>query len=367
VSKGALLPLVFLSIASIVWPPAERIVRAARVLLDVSGKVAAPGSAGLIERNLSLPGRDGPIRARIYRRANGARGPGIVVLHGVHYRGIDEGRLVPFARALAHAGLVVLTPELKDLADYRVTGRGLGVIEDSVRYFRRRSDLLSRRRVGLLGFSFAGGLALLAAERPEMRGKLAYVTSVGGYDDLERVLHFLVENRVATPSGERELKANEYGLAVLVYDHLDRFVPAADRQTLRAAFRAWLHEDRPRAWRIAAGRRTLAGERLFEELASGNLDELRPELERAIAEQHAELRALSPRGHFQEIRVPVYLLHGEGDNVIPPSESRWAARELDNQPHVLLVSPLIQHVALDHRSEFWDDLRLVAFVAHLFS
>jgi nitrite reductase/ring-hydroxylating ferredoxin subunit len=33
------------------------------------------------------------------------------------------------------------------------------------------------------------------------------------------------------------------------------------------------------------------------------------------------------------MHVPVYLLHGSHDSVIPPSETDWAAFELDSQPH----------------------------------
>ncbi len=87
-----------------------------------------------------------PIRARLYFRADQPRGEGIVVAHGVHYQGIDEGRLVPFARGLAESGLTVLTPELSDLADYRITDSGVGVIRDAVRYLAAdREHVLGER------------------------------------------------------------------------------------------------------------------------------------------------------------------------------------------------------------------------------
>src|SRR5687768_14559576 len=122
--------------------PARRRVRAYEFLSALSGGKAG-ASDGVVETNLTLPGRDGAIRARLYRPAGAERGPGIVVAHGVHYRGIDERRLVPFARELARAGRIVLTPELSELADYRLTRQGVNVIEGATFYLSQRRDLVS--------------------------------------------------------------------------------------------------------------------------------------------------------------------------------------------------------------------------------
>jgi dienelactone hydrolase len=355
----------------VAWKPCGRYVRAGEFLLTLSrlGKNDARTKAletPIATEELTLAGSAGPLRARLYFRANHASGPGIVVAHGVHYQGIDERRLVPFARALAREGLVVLTPELSDLADYRITGRGIGVIEDSVRYLESRHDRVSGERVGVLGFSFAGGLALVAAALPELRGKISFVTSVGGHQDLSRVLHFLLHDEIQTPRGLEQRKAHEYGLVVLLYGNLERFVPEADLPAMRAAFKAWLEEDRPRAYACASRRTTLEAERLWDLLERGELRTLAPELDALLTAQAAELRALSPRGHLREIGVPVYLLHGAHDAVIPPSETEFGALELGREPHAALVSPLLEHVEVNGAAGFREELDLIAFMAHLF-
>ena len=105
--------------------------------------------------------------------------------------------------------------------------------------------------MGLLGFSFAGGLALVAAEDPKTAALVSAVTSVGGHHDLRRVLRFLIHNEIETPHGVVRQKAHEYGLVVLVYGNLEHFVPATDLPAMRAGFKAWLHEDQKSA-RLAA-------------------------------------------------------------------------------------------------------------------
>jgi dienelactone hydrolase len=344
--------------------PVGRRLRAYEFLTALSG--GSGGAAGEItEKNLTIPGRSGPIRARLYRRADVERGPGIVVAHGVHYRGIDERRLVPFARELARAGRVVLTPELSDLADYRLTRQGVSVIEDATFYLSEQQALVSEPRVALMGFSFAGGLALAAAGKKRLEQRVEYVTSVGGHHDLKRVLRFLLTDRIDTPSGPRTSPAHEYGLVVLVYGHLEHFVDASDREAVAETFRHWLHEERPLARKAAARIATPAGKALFDRLERSRLRELAPELERVLASRAAEFAELSPRGRLSNLGVPVYLLHGSRDSVIPPSESEWAALELGDAPHRVLVSPLLEHVELGREVSMSDGVALLEFMARI--
>ena len=344
--------------------PLRRRLRAYEFLTALAGGTQASGEA-VTQTGLTIPGRFGAIRARLYRRADFERGPGIVVAHGVHYRGIDERRLVPFARQLARAGRVVLTPELSELSDYRLTQQGVNVIEDATLFLSQRRDLVNDRKVGVMGFSFAGGLALVAAGAKSLEDRVEYVTSVGGHHDLRRVLRFLLTDRIDTPSGPRTSPAHEYGLVVLIYGHLQHFVDESDRAAVADAFRHWLREERPLARKAAARIATPRGTALFERLERSRLRELAPELERVLAARAGEFAALSPRGRLAGLDVPVYLLHGTRDSVIPASESEWAALELGDAAHRVLVSPLIEHVELGRDVSMREGIALLEFMADI--
>jgi dienelactone hydrolase len=348
------------------WAPVARHVRAAEFLQRLSEK--APTSAAvaphLSTEDITIPGKNGPIRARLYFQTGAKPGAGLVVAHGVHYRGIDERRLVPFARALAESGLTVLTPELNELADYRITANGVDVIRDSVAYLVTRRDHVAGR-VGLLGFSFAGGLSLVAAQAPTTAALLTSVTSVGGHHDLRRVLRFLIHNQIETPTGLVHQKAHEYGLVVLVYGNLEHFVPAADLPAMREAFKAWLHEDQKAARAAAMARTTPEADRLWQLLETGGLQTLAPELDALLQNQSSALAELSSVGHLKQLSVPVYLLHGSHDSVIPSSETDAANLELDGAQagHSALVSPLLEHVEVSQSAGLADKLALVSFMA----
>jgi pimeloyl-ACP methyl ester carboxylesterase len=74
---------------------------------------------------------------------------------------------------------------------------------------------------------------------------------------------------------------------------------------------------------------------------------------------------ISPHGHIEHLTTPVYLLHGEGDNIIPSAESEWLATDLP--PRSLkyeLISPVLSHLDLDGTGPTaWDELRLIHFFA----
>lgn len=348
---------------------APRYLRGAQFLTRLAAPAqATEPDAALEETDLEIATGSRPIRARLYRLAGSKPRKGIVVAHGVHYRGIDEGRLVPFARSFAREGLVVLTPELFELTQYRVSSGDIAVIESAVSYLAGRNDVVSDDHVGLLGFSFAGGLSLIAASHPGTQQHLNYVTSVGGHYDLMNVMQFLVTGQLATPQGSRTEKPHEYGLVILTYQNLDSFVPEADRDTLRTAFVDWLHEDRDAARSAAQSLITPEGRRLFALLENQQLAELSGKLMKILDAQRTELAALSPKGSLSALHIPANLLHGAGDAVIPPSETDWAERELNEAgvPHLSLITPLIEHVEVEGDPQFIDKFRLVRFMAQLF-
>jgi dienelactone hydrolase len=171
-------------------PGAQAQARAAAVLAKLAGddETARPGEVD--EQDIRLPASGGrPARGRMYRPVGAGAGssPGVVLAHGLSPRGIDDPRLVRLARALAAAGLEVLTPELQALVEERVDPRCLGTVGAAVKWLAARTG----RSVGLVGMSLGGGLGLLAAADPKLAEQIAYVLCIGAHHDLERVRRHL--------------------------------------------------------------------------------------------------------------------------------------------------------------------------------
>jgi dienelactone hydrolase len=361
---------VFVLAAAIVllFRPAGAHVRAASLLARFSE--ASADTQGVTERALEVPvgfgagaSSDGGApklerRARLYLPAHPNGAPGIVLLHGVHRLGIDEPRLVRFARTIAAAGVVVLTPEIAELTDYHVDPRSVDTIGFAARALK---DEVHRPSVGVMGMSFAGGLALLTAADPRFAADVGFVVAVGAHDDLERVSRYFATSHIEDPDGHASpIKPHEYGPLVLVYDHAQAFFSPEDVPLARDALRLWLWEkkDDARATlpRLSAPAREKMG-RLFD----GKFDAIAAELLTEIDRGKDEAARVSPHGHLAELHAPVFLLHGAGDSVIPATETAWLARDAPNVKDVL-VSPAVVHVELGEPS-FADKVALIHFLA----
>jgi dienelactone hydrolase len=332
-------------------------------------RVSDPKGDGVLTRhdtnlieteNITVQSPAGPVRARLYIPKGVDNPPAMVVLHGVHHLGIEEPRLVNFSRALSSHGVLVMTPEMADLADYHVEPTAIDVIGYSARDLKSRTGADS---VAVLGLSFAGGLGLVAAADPRFENDISVAASIGGHHSLPRVLRFYATNSIDRPDGTRlRTSAHEYGVLVVAYSHPDEFFPAADAKLAHDALRCQLYEQPAQAQAIA-GRLSPVGRARMELLLAHKTETLSADLLQGLARHQAEAEAVSPAGKLAHIKADVFLAHGSGDNVIPPTELLWVEREVPaDRVKVALISPAISHVELGGEPTVADRWRLVHFM-----
>ncbi len=350
----------------------------------VARELADLGSRPDTERELSIPTpgtTSGALRARVYL-PGGARRRTVLLVSGLHPAGIDEPRLVALAHQLTASAFTVVTPDIPDLSRFAITPAITDAIEQAAGWLAGDAALTPDRQIGLMGISFSGGLSVVAAGRPSLAGHVAFVFSFGGHDDLPRVLRYLCTGTEPAPRREIQLspdavdtvvpRPHDYGVAVILLGVADRVVPPAQVEPLRAAVRRFLwashldRVDRPQAEREFAALRDLA-----EHLPQPSATLLRYVNDRDVAHLGARLLpwigfyggapALSP-SQSPTPSVPVFLLHGTDDNVIPAIESEYLANRLrGHTPVRLLLSGLISHAEADRPVHVGDVLELAGF------
>ncbi len=347
------------------YGPIRRHVQAARLLFALA---EGPGATPAAEPQASLV-RLGEIQGRAavtglaYGPAAESAKRTIIVAHGVHHRGMREPRLVHLARQLAAQGNRVVTPELRELSRYRIDGSSIEVLQAFV-----HAEYRAGRSLGLIGFSFAGSMSLLAARDHDVGSKLRYVASIGGYHDLARTLRFLATHEATTLDGTEHRKAHEYGFLLLLLDQLESLKLGADEPIMRSALVALLREDKAQARATAELLSTARGHELYHAIERKRFGRYRRELEQRVTAQTSRLDSLSPRGALADLAPTLVLIHGSHDNVIPPEETLFAQRELRNSGRTrdqILVTPLLHHVDLDPWSQLGSTLLLVNAFAEL--
>jgi dienelactone hydrolase len=326
------------------------------------------------EQDTSLASRHGSLRARLYRPSGPIR-RSVVLAPGVHALGIDEPRLVSFARNLAALGLAVVTPELPDLRQYRITPRSTDMIEDAAAGLAQRPEWAPDGRVGVIGISFAGGLSIVAAGRPLLRDHTAFAMAFGGHGDLPRVLRFLCTG--VQPDGVRRTP-HDYGVVIILLSTLDRVVPPDQAEGLRTSLLTFLEASHLAMFDRKRALETFARVRQMEkELPEPSATLLRNVSERNVAALGAALLphidefgndpALSAE-RSEAPRAPVHLLHGLDDNVIPAIESTLLAEHLRSRTSVrCVISPLITHAEINRQARFRDVWNLIGFWADVFA
>ncbi len=371
------------------WPFTRTHLQAVAVLRQLAGQsvpaaVAEISVVPVTSQDLSFPidspGGSRLVRARLYLPTGQPDAPGIVIFHGVHHLGIDEPRLISFASALASCGLRVLTPELPDIKDYHVGPGSVRTIGQSAKWFAtqtaaHRDRTGSPKRgapsapapVGVMGLSFSGGLALVAAADPLYHPYIKFVFAVGSQHSMDRVTRYYRSGADLRPDGTTELlPAHEYGPLVLEYEYLDDFVPLQDRPPVRAVLRAHLYEDKV-AEAAAARKLSDAQKQETLELMNVTSQATRTRIAAAISRHTDELAGLSPSGRLKHFDTPVYLLHGQADNIIPSAETLWMASELPSDDlKAMLVSPVLSHIDFDGPSPgAFDQWQLIHFFAQV--
>jgi len=219
-----------------------------------------------------------------------------------------------------------------------------------------------KQPVGIIGLSFAGGLSLIAASRPEYKDTIGFVLAVGAHEDMSRVARFYASNIEATPNGGQvRFPAHEYGMLVLAYSHMEDLFPPKDVPTAREALREWLWEQ-PQAMQTAASLSPVGREDL--DLLLHHHEQLRQQFLDEITRHRSEMDAVSPRGKLAGLTTHIYLLHGASDNIIPPSETLWLARDIPNSDlKRVLISKALTHVDAGKGEAFAEKWALTDFFA----
>ncbi len=347
--------------------PALRVASSVVLLNDLVGGAplgawSAPLRAAVVtrEQTLELPGAR-RTRAREYVPDGVADAPGIVLLHGVHPRGIDEARLKAFARTVAASGVRVLTPELSELLRYRIDAATVRTIRDVTAVHARN---VGRASATVVGISFAGGLALMAAAEQGGAAPIGAVVTVGSHHDLLRLCRYYAGEPVFGPEGEPvEVAPHPYGARVMMREHLERFFDPQDLPIARRALDTYLRDEHRKA-RAIAERISARGRPVIDVLLRS---EASPELAGLLSEAAAavtdQLVHASPKGHLAGLQAPVFLVHGREDPIIPSIESRWLAREVP--PAVLrqlVITPLLRHAEFPKPPSFAETWELVRFM-----
>ncbi len=335
--------------------PAVCHVKAAELLVRVGDPShALPASVHEREKVFLTPAGD--VRSRVYSPIGKSLAPTVVLVQGMHRLGIEEPRLQRFARSLAHVGVEVVTPEVRELSEYRLEAHAT----DTVGAVASALSSEGKHSVGIMGMSFGGGIALLAASDARFADRVSFVVAIGAHDDLSRITRFFMTEEIRDPDGRVfPVKPHAYGAMVVVRSHIEKFFPPGDAELAGEALKFQLWEQ-PVAAREVASKLSESSKAKLERILSGDFTQVKHTVLALLDTEKASIEKLSPSGHLRGLRATAFLLHGEKDSVVPASETMHLAREIPpNRLGSVVVTSAIRHVEIEGTPTLVQKLELV--------
>jgi pimeloyl-ACP methyl ester carboxylesterase len=326
------------------------------------------GATEIHEEEVEVQRGDRPVPGTLFHPGY-ARSPlpGWVVLHGVTRPGRRHPTLLRFVRALAGTGANVLVPEIPEWRELDLApDEAAATIRASVLHL---STVEGTRpdRIGVMGFSLGVPQVLLAATDPSLRGRLRAVAGFGGYGDLDRTIHFLFKGEHEWQGTVQVIDPDPYGRWVVGGNYLTRvpgFEEAGDVARALLSLARGAGDLQVGAWEACydSFKEELVHEihpsrrDLFRAFAppTGQTppDELARRLAPALADAARRATPFSePMSFLDRISVPVRLVHGRGDRLIPFSESLRMAEAFPARADVrVYLTGLFSHSQEDTES-----------------
>jgi pimeloyl-ACP methyl ester carboxylesterase len=267
----------------------------------------------------SFPYPGGSVEGDVYSPGRGGRHGAIILLLGARPVDRDEPPLVRFAEGLSRAGLVVMVPIASGLAAGRMEEHEVDALVDEVEILRGRPDV-DPSRIGVIGFSVGGSVAIQAAADPRLDGKLVFVNAFGSYFDTTDFARAISTRSLGYAGVDQAWEPDPLVLQVMARQMVDTLPDPNDRTILE---RLYLEGD-------ASARADVPTMTPPGRAALGLLDGLPPaETEAALAqmppETMARLRAISPSRVIDRVKTRLFLMHDYGDHVVPYTETRRMA------------------------------------------
>lgn len=281
----------------------------------------------------------------VVRPGGGTRWPALVFVNGVTARGRHHPDVERLARALARVGFLVLVPDPPGLAQGEVTDRTVAATIAVVRAAADRPDARGGR-VGLVGVSVGGSLALLAAENESLAARITVVAGIAPYSDLTNVVRLATTGYTLEESRLVPYAVESFQPLVIARSLVGALPPSADRSTLLAQLLR-LHEGTPDP--LALFRRLNpeqvdpSARALVELLANrdpSHFDRLYAALSPAL---RASIESLSPLPGASRLRAPVEIASAPHDKYFPLGETRALARAAVHTHVRLTVTSTLHH------------------------
>ena len=254
--------------------------------------------------------------------------PTIVFVNGATAEGRSQADVQSLARGLARAGYLVLVPDLPGLLQGELTEDTLQEVVDVATETAERADA-RKGRVGLIGVSVGGSLALIAAQDPSLAGRVSVVVAIAPYAALPNVIRLATTGYYLDGAKLKPYEADPFVGLVVARSIVSAMTAGPDRTRLERAIAAVAKDDPDPLSGIRSlgeggfGAEGAAVLRLLANTHPTIFDGLYAELPETV---RGRIERLSPLVGASQLQVPIELVTAPKDKYFPVAESEAIVR-----------------------------------------
>jgi pimeloyl-ACP methyl ester carboxylesterase len=277
---------------------------------------------GVTRHEVSFEGPNGPMRAWILRPEHRAPTGRLFVIHGLHFLGPEDPRLLRFLSAVAASGVEVFAPFIPTLLSLKLDEAAVAETQAAL---KAATADPSNGRVGIFTISFGSVLGIRLLADPRFKERTGDLMLFGGYCDWRDALRYSITDRDTRQDVVAPDPLNQPAVYMNLVDDMER--APADTQPLHEAWTAYVNatwgdpdmRDIARFEPIARQlSETLSGDEraLFLRgcgLGSGAYEEV----ERALLRAEGRLAWLAPHQDLARLNCTLHIAHGADDDVVP--------------------------------------------------
>ncbi len=308
----------------------------ARWLGPWASEAAVPSGISRQEHHHCIPKTDQKVKVWTYLDPSRPPSGAYLLGPGLHFKGAEHEGLDRFARILAKAGHLVVSPFIPDYSDMHIQPDThlpfLGAFDGLLKHEHMPRQI----KPGVFSISFGSWLAMKLATCTDRSHKLGASVIFGGYGNFREAVDFAITGQIDgkpyTHHDPRNVPA--------IYMHIaDTF--GLDESVLKYAWLKFMQET----WQIDSMRTQAACNAKAKELAKeipkdfhetflegcGVIPGAAQRIRETLADESYDY--LDTRSDFRNIKCPILIMHGTDDDVIPYTQLETLSKALPRHVH----------------------------------
>jgi len=289
-------------------------------------------------QEMIIPIRNGQLKADFYTPPIKSIGT-ILTINGLAPLGNRDPRFILVNKSLSNLGYTVISPFYEEICNFKISLRNIEDIKDSIEYICSKSEFTRTGKVSVFAPSFSGSLSLIAATDSKISEKINSICTIGAYGNVETVIENLFSKQ----------ELDEYGRMILLLNFLPISIGENENlfKALRLAILDNYYKYKDNLLEPHYEKMDKRDKELFDSLK--NDTDFRMKHWNTILKNGGEnrilLTALSVLHHLDTLKLPILLVHGVKDDVVPANESRlmFDRLKLNGVKSKLCITSLISH------------------------